>query len=437
MYFINHDFTDVFTGDSYASFVSSHRDFKRIKGIFLRDIGASYIGNLTDSLDRQINLTFYRLSRFNAFIVFHQAHDEVFDKIFDLLFKIAKKVALIFLVAVLIGYILSRSLSANLESVVQGTLRIANGDFQSRLPIKSRDEIGYLAYAVNYMGSKISSLLNTELEKIRFEQELATAQTVQNTFFKETEYTNGALHVASYYTPASECGGDWWGHFDLGEGRELIIIADATGHGVPAALITAMAYATSNLVSQMFREGKIPDNPSEILKRLNALLYNSLQGQLCMTFMAMLFDTNNGLITFSNAGHVFPLLIPQDRNDGRLKARTKKRKWPIQAISSKNKKSSILGIAADSEFEDEEIHLMPGDKFVLYTDGLTEAKNEKGKMWGTRGLVKSLESFHADSSKEIRDKIIKKADDYNAGEGQYEDDLTLVIVEYDVSRVAA
>ena len=110
------------------------------------------------------------------------------------------------------------------------------------------------------------------------------------------------------------------GSYNISEGVELVLIGDATGHGVPAALITAMTYAVSNvLVKNMIGKKFDEIQPSEILYEINKILYGALAGQLCMTFFAVLLDTHDNRMKYANGGHCFPILVPIREFDERLK----------------------------------------------------------------------------------------------------------------------
>ena len=108
----------------------------------------------------------------------------------------------------------------------------------------------------------------------------------------------------------------------------------------------------------------------------------------------------------------------------------KKKKWqPIALSHKKGKTTSILGIQADVEYHDEEMSFMPGDKVVLYTDGFTESRGKNGKLWGTRGLIKAIKPYIDSNSETIKSAIIKAVHEFYPST-VYEDDLTLVVVEY-------
>src|SRR5690606_15173135 len=106
------------------------------------------------------------------------------------------------------------------------------GNFDLRLASASQDEIGALSQSFNVMSEKIRGLIQESMEKVRMEGELAIASTVQQTLIPPPDFKNENLEIRSHYQSASECGGDWWGFFGVGD-RVAVFIADATGHGLP------------------------------------------------------------------------------------------------------------------------------------------------------------------------------------------------------------
>ena len=239
-------------------------------------------------------------------MILHTKQKSFFSEIRQLLVRTGQKAALIFLFAVALSYLLTQSVVENLKKVFQGTIRIAEGDFEHPIQVQSQDEVGYLAASVNWMAEKIRKLLKDTSNRAHLEQELSTAKMVQESFLKDSAYQSEYFKLSSFYKPAGECGGDWWGHFNITPEIDIVIIGDATGHGIPAALITSMAFSTSNLCAELVRNAEVDLSPASILTRLNRLLNRSLEGSLCMTFFAMVLDAENGSITYANGGHVFP-----------------------------------------------------------------------------------------------------------------------------------
>ena len=184
-----------------------------------------------------------------------------------------------------------------------------------------------------------------------------------------------------------------------------------------------MAYATTNIFARLSQD------PSVILDEINKLLYNCLEGQLCMTFFAAILDSNTDKLIYANGGHCFPLLIPKDPEDSRIQKRTPSYLPMIPLTNPDNSESSVLGMHGSAQFKNKEIDLKKFDRIVFYTDGLTEAKDKKNKMWGNRRMYKSITRHNPKSIDLMVDGIITDLEDFHQQDA-YEDDVTLVIVEY-------
>ena len=223
------------------------------------------------------------------------------------------------LVAIMVSFIASSGVTKNLRAVTQATYRIAGGDFSTSLKSKSRDEVGMLSIAIVQMARQIQTLLRSQVDKARVEKELETARMVQSTFFPKDDGRSKSLSISGVYQPAGECGGDWWGHFRTPDGVEFIFIADAMGHGVPAALVTAMAYSSCMTISDILDErGTYNDSPAAIVSRFNRVLFDAVQGSISMTFFAAVLDMRTGVMRYANAGHNFPVVIPANPSDKRV-----------------------------------------------------------------------------------------------------------------------
>ena len=283
-----------------------------VRNLILSDVGSGFAGQTRGRNGTSWYTAYYHSDIYGFIIILEQETSVLSNFILKMAYQSLWWSALILLLAVFVAFYASRGLVRNLNKLTEATKLIASGHFAEPINVSSQDEIGVLAHSVRWMAQKIQILLESEKEKVRFEQEIATANTVQNTFFADEKSENANIRISGFYTPASECGGDWWGSFTISEGVELVLIGDATGHGVPAALITAITYAVSNLmVKKMIGKKYEEIAPSEILYEINDILHGALAGQLCMTFFALLVDTNSNRMKYANGGHCFPLLVPE------------------------------------------------------------------------------------------------------------------------------
>lgn len=327
---------------------------------------------------------------------------------------------LIICLAIAASLIFSQRLTKALSTLHAACSRISAGDFTFRSEVRVRDEVGELAGAFETMSIKIGDLLVETAKKAELDRELATAKTVQSAFFRKTgNAQSGGLTVASGYLPANQCGGDWLGHFKVRDGLEVVIIGDATGHGVPAALVTAMAYTYFESLKLMLQESDQPTiRPSEILARMNKLVFGAFQGAMLMTVQVAVFDLNKRSMIIANAGHVFPMALIRDGSSS----------YADGATESICVRGSPVGAVAQEVFEDKVYSLDAWQRIVFYTDGLTESRSANQKQFGRRQLQKALvESRHVSADVLVthlyeREKLHRHAETIT-------DDIAIVVVE--------
>lgn len=370
---------------------------------------------------------FFRLPQYGMAVLVQKDAETAYVTMKKNLISTGLWASLFILFSVMFAYLAAQSITKSLRDVTYATTRIASGDFSYRLHPKTRDEVAQLSLAVNTMSSKIINLLATQVEKARFEKELETAKMVQQTFFPKVQVKTANLQAHGFYTPASECGGDLWGHFTIDDGVDFLFIADAMGHGAPAALVTAMAYSTTMTIADIVKDRTAhEDSPARILHRLNRIIYEAVQGQISMTFFASVINTRSGQLVYANAGHNFPLLIPKNKSDDRL-GRKGKKKDDILPLSLKLM-GNPLGMDPSSVFKEQTVALRPGDKLFYFTDGLIECSSPEGKTWGRKTLVDNIATAWTCNGQEMKDEIVTKAFEF-FGSKPLADDVTIVVAE--------
>jgi sigma-B regulation protein RsbU (phosphoserine phosphatase) len=279
-------------------------------------------------------------------------------------------------VSMLLSVLLARPLTSQLESLFRMTQELAQGNFQARANLKGHDEVGALSDSINDMASKIVVFMDEMKEKARLENEVAVAQLVQASFFPPEK---PLADIYGQFEPATECGGDWWGYFDHQEWR-VIFIADATGHGVPAALLTAtMNCCKSSLSFILESRPDIIREPHEILRFMNQAVSGAGKEIQVTCFVASFNKVTKELI-YSNASHTPTLLFSGGESE--------LTKDSFQPLIDAN--GPRLGQKENSVFTSAHVQLKAHDTIFLYTDGLTEADNTEGNRWGERRLLKSL-----------------------------------------------
>ena len=254
-----------------------------------------------------------------------------------------------------------------------------------------------------------SRLLEESIEKERLEKELDVARAIQRKILPSKVPEYPGLKIASVFIPAFEVGGDYYDFFKINENKLGFVIADVSGKGISAAFIMAEVKGIFESLS------KTIEGPKEILIKANDILKETLDSKSFVSAAYGYFDLVEKKLVFSRAGHC-PLFL-------------------IRNGSSKQIKPSGLGLGlSDRDYfektlEEYSIDLEKNDTIVLYTDGVTEAKNEKLEDFGDKHFLDILCSNNNLSADELSNKIIKEITVFSSGHEQY-DDITLVIFKW-------
>ncbi|HVV88554.1 MAG TPA: SpoIIE family protein phosphatase [Kofleriaceae bacterium] len=299
--------------------------------------------------------------------------------------------------------------------------RIAGGDLRQRVPEERGDEIGVLARNFNFMADRLGVLMAENAQKASMERELALARDVQQGMLPSGDLVeHGEFKVIGHCEPASSCGGDWWTFRLLSGGRVLIVIGDATGHGVHSAILAGTARGA---VEALAEADERLLSPEQILRSIDAAIRNVGERALLMTAFAAIFDGHAGTIRYANAGQNFPYLLHMQ--DGRRFEQS-----TVIAASG----TPLGDRAVQLDIRSGVLQLQPGDLFVAFTDGVVERQGPSGKLFGDRRLSSlftgrtlaregtALTALRGD----VRDAI-----ESFAGGTIAQDDITFVLCHYD------
>ena len=247
-------------------------------------------------------------------------------------------------------------------------------------------------------------------EKERIETELNLANEIQMAALPQEFPPYPSRKDFDLYAsmdPAREVGGDFYDFFLIDEDHLYLLMADVSGKGVPAALFMMAAKIT---LTDIVNTGR---SPGEILKDVNNSLYMHNPSEMFVTAWLGILDLKTGILKAANAGHEYPIV---KKGDGDFKV-------------VRDEHGFVLGGMEDSLYREYEISLDPGSKIFLYTDGLLEASDEEGNMFGTERTLEELNRTKDESPKEIIENIKAKVQDFVNGREAF-DDLTLMCVVY-------
>jgi serine phosphatase RsbU (regulator of sigma subunit) len=313
-------------------------------------------------------------------------------------------------VGLLFGLITTRGLVRRLHHLVTATTQFAEGDYTQRVPISRSDEVGQLEQHFNQMAEQlVESMEQRQIlieqtarqeERARIEQEMRTAQLIQQSLLPKDVPAAAGWQFTPYYKPAKEVGGDFYDFIAFDDGRLGIVIGDVSGKGVPAALVMA-------ITRTMLRTAAgATVSPGEVLARVNDLLSADITPGMFVTCFYALLDIESGQLQYANAGHD----PPYRHHDG--------------GASELWATGMPLGIMPGSCYEEYDVTLAPGDSVLFYSDGLVEAHNTKREMFGFPRLMELVGEQPGNAS--LINCMLNELATFTGVAWEQEDDVTMV-----------
>ncbi len=235
----------------------------------------------------------------------------------------------------------------------------------------------------------------------RFEHELEVARLIQQNFLPQQLPDLAGWHVAAYYRPAREVGGDFYDVIPLLDGRIGFVIGDVTDKGVPAALVMAATRSVLRAAAQRVT------SPGEVLREVNEQLCPDMPAKMFVTCLYGILDPRTGHFLFANAGHDLPYLRTDDGSK-ELRAR-----------------GMPLGLMSGMVYEENETTLAPGETLLLHSDGIVEAHSPAGEMFGFPRLKEAVGRYAAD---ELIQRVLDDLRTHTGPDSEQEDDITMVML---------
>src|ERR671914_464084 len=248
-------------------------------------------------------------------------------------------------------------------------------------------------------------------ERARIEQELRVARHIQQASLPKEVPTLEGWQISPYYQPAREVGGDFYDFFELDDGRVGVVVGDATGKGVSAALVAA---ATSSMVRAV-AQALGSSSPGEVLAQVNETLVARIPSNMFVTCFYAVLDPESAGLRYANAGHDLPYLRGRSSNDA-------------EELSARG---MPLGLMPEMSYEEKETVLDAGDSVLFYSDGLVEAHDpQRHQMFGFPRL-RALVAGHAEKRSFVT-LLIAELYSFTGEEWEQEDDITLLTLRRSV-----
>jgi sigma-B regulation protein RsbU (phosphoserine phosphatase) len=313
-----------------------------------------------------------------------------------------------------VAYILSRRITRPILALDSGARLIGRGNLDHRLDISTGDEIQDLADTFNSMAhdlkSYIADLQQTTQTKERIESELRVATEIQSSMLPRIfppfpERKEFDLYAIMH--PAREVGGDFYDFFFVADNKLCLVVGDVCGKGIPAALFMAIS---KTLIKT---EALLGFTADQVLSRVNDIIYPDNETSMFFTGICAFLDTENGGLSVGNGGHNLPLLSSAG-GDFKL----------VQLP-----RGLVVGAMPHISYETQAINLAPGDTLFLYTDGVTEAMNGQGELYGTDRLTRCLDRLNGNSVYDLIHGVKADIEAHAQGTPQ-SDDITMLALRY-------
>jgi serine phosphatase RsbU (regulator of sigma subunit) len=246
-------------------------------------------------------------------------------------------------------------------------------------------------------------LRRAEEDRQREAQELSAARVIQRQFLPKELPSLSGWRVAAYYQPAREVGGDFYDFLELPDGQVALITGDVTDKGIPAALVMA----TTHSILRGDAPGLV--SPGAVLEQANNRLYPDIPAHMFVTCLYAVLNPASGRLRYANAGHNPPYVATAD------------------GVTQLRATGMPLGAMPDMTYEEKEAYLAPGESVLLHSDGLVEAHNPSGQMFGFPRLQKIVKN--ASGSEHLIDECLSELREFVGSDWEQEDDITLVTLQ--------
>jgi sigma-B regulation protein RsbU (phosphoserine phosphatase) len=351
-------------------------------------------------------------------IIFSRKVDELQVLVPILLIAVSIAFLIVELVSLVIGISLTRTITGAVHSLYHGTQRVMEGSFSHRITASGRDQLADLSRSFNTMTENLERLLAVAKEKERLQAEVEIAREVQEQLYPKTIPTLKSVSVIGLCHPARMVSGDYYDYQKLAGNKLAIAIGDVAGKGISAALLMASIQSAMRMELRASLELASPSptplngsrlSTARMVSELNQQLHATSAPEKFATFFFALYDEDSRIVTYTNAGHMPPILI---RDGGST----------LLDING-----TVVGAFPFSQYDESKIELRSGDLLVCYTDGITEPENEYGEMFGEERLIELVAKHSERDDRQIIETVMESVRQWT-GAPELSDDMTVLLV---------
>jgi sigma-B regulation protein RsbU (phosphoserine phosphatase) len=300
----------------------------------------------------------------------------------------------------------------------EGTQKVIGGDFKHRIEVTGRDQLAELSHSFNRMTENLERLLLVAKEKERLQSEIEIAREVQSQLFPRRVPEARTLRMKAVCQPARMVSGDYYDYETIRDSQIALAIGDVAGKGISAALLMATLQSSLRTQLQSWLEVAAAAaangtftaavSTSVLVSRLNNQLHAYTSQEKYATFCLGVYDEISGVFTYTNAGHLPPILV-RDGVPSRLDVN-----------------GTVVGAFPFTRYDESHVELSSGDFLTFFTDGVTEPENEYGEMFGEDRLVDLIaRNAHRDDDQIIQI-VLDSVHQWTASE-ELQDDMTILL----------
>jgi sigma-B regulation protein RsbU (phosphoserine phosphatase) len=336
------------------------------------------------------------------------------------LLVVAGLLLLVWVISFIVGVSLTRTITGAVHNLYEGTEHVQSGDFSHRIAVEGHDQLAELGGSFNAMTENLERLIIVEKEQERLKSEIAIAREVQGQLFPRGSPAMKTLELTGVCHPARMVSGDYYDFVRVQESSVALAIGDVAGKGISAALLMA---ALQSIMRTQLTAGvpaqaaaahggnggvRVALSTSVLVSQLNKQVYATTAPEKFATFYFGLYDDDNRTLTYTNAGHMPPILM-RDGTAERLEVT-----------------GTVVGAFPSAHYEERTVELRAGDLLVAFTDGIVEPENEYGEPFGEEKLVDLLRRYGQRESKEIIARVMETVEQWT-GSSELPDDMTMLV----------
>jgi serine phosphatase RsbU (regulator of sigma subunit) len=340
-----------------------------------------------------------------------QSEDEVRSNIRQAVYILLVVIAAALALGMFLAWILPRRLAQNISRLVEATRAIGRGDFDQSIDIHSGDEVEELAQRFGEMQSGLKRLQQLALQ----DRELEIAASIQQNLLQRALPATPGVRIYPLQRQANLVGGDWY-DVELSTRELTLVVGDASGKGIGAALMSTVA------LSFLRAERALGSNTKRIVERTNDALLDATDPGSFTTLIYATLNLQSGEVRWLNMGHPAPFL---------LRSRT-----AIGAPGGdfvEGPRNRALGWFQEPGLAETVTRLEPGDRLLFYTDGWLEAKTPEGEVFGEHRFADTILRLASAGASDIAERLVGEVERFAAG--KLEDDLTMLVVEFEGTPV--